>query len=507
MCRGLFVEVAPAVKMFSTLEKLSRTASRHSRRGPGVSPKSGCFARRRLPRGRSLTRDWFQPRGRVLETCDTFRVKRFADKWLCPDNFPMPEQCCRRHFGGFGPPGRRATPTSESACVPPAIPRKCRRQVPTELAAVERLRAETTNGRGPPMERRPTTMKCTYVATYIAHDVAVPTGSGSVQLYADYADRTVAVLANDPSEILADADRGAAVASVVLRGVFGSADPRDIEVKLAEQVEGIRKDRLRLAASAPFLVVSVDLEVEPDLSGPHIDQTAYSVYFDAVDKKDIRATARPVADRVVAVAIIASQAHTRYDRIRESIYLTADDGRLIYPLSFTGHAPSLSVRSVDPELPAIVARYAAAARATPQPDLTTVYSLIRAAADGRTEPLRAFIAAWSALEIFTNKVFKQYERAWFDALAAERVPADVRQLSRIREVMSGKYRLVDSFTILASILAPGDADSDIATFGELKKARDALFHAGALGESDLPADRALAIVRKYVRLHLDRSAA
>lgn len=349
-------------------------------------------------------------------------------------------------------------------------------------------------------------MQCRYVGTYVAHEVALPSDCAAIELYADHAERTFAILTPDPSELLTDADRGAAIANAILRGVFGSPDARDVEIKIGERVQAICDDRLRSAAGAPFLVVSVDSDEEPDLSGAHTDQPGYSVYFDAVDKQRIRATARPIADRVVAAAIIASDRPVRYDRIGESIYLRAEDGRVIYPLGFTGHAASLSVRSFAPELPAAIARYAAAARAT-KPDLSTVFSLLRAAADGGTEPLRAFISAWSALEILTNKVFKQYERLWFEVLAEGREPVDTRQLSRVRDVMQGKYKLVDSFSIMASILAPGDADADIEAFAELKGVRDQLFHGGALSESTLPAHQALALVRKYVRLHLDQTAA
>jgi hypothetical protein len=72
--------------------------------------------------------------------------------------------------------------------------------------------------------------------------------------------------------------------------------------------------------------------------------------------------------------------------------------------------------------------------------------------------------------------------------------------------MEGKYRLVDMFTIVAATLAPEDADTDIARFKTLKKQRDGLFHGDLLNESRLSAHDAVALLRRYVRLHLDASA-
>ena len=72
--------------------------------------------------------------------------------------------------------------------------------------------------------------------------------------------------------------------------------------------------------------------------------------------------------------------------------------------------------------------------------------------DGQTEPLRAFVAAWSALEIFTNKVFKAYEEIWFVGLSKGKVGTETKHIERIRAVMKEKYRLLDKFTIVAVVL-------------------------------------------------------
>lgn len=101
-------------------------------------------------------------------------------------------------------------------------------------------------------------MLCRYVATYVAHAIALPGELNSVHLYKDATERVSAVLVKDPTELLADADRGAAMAAVVLRGVFGFPDSRDVDAKIAERVAAISKARKEAAREAPFVVIAVE---------------------------------------------------------------------------------------------------------------------------------------------------------------------------------------------------------------------------------------------------------
>jgi hypothetical protein len=325
-----------------------------------------------------------------------------------------------------------------------------------------------------------------------------------VLLYSDDLEGITATLATDPTELLKAADRGAAIVNLMLRGLFGSEDPRDVDAKLAEQTVNIADGRKKKAAGAPFLIVSVELNVDPDFGGAHVDQPDYSVYWDAIDKDLVRETARRSAEGVVAAAIVASTAHLRYDRIGESVYLVGDDSRVTYSISAKLNAPSLSVRSLALELPTLMRTYVPAAlRRKDQSDLRTVLVLLRASVDGQTEHLRAFISAWSALEIFTNKVFKEYETLWFEELAKGIAPRH-QLLARVRDVMQGKYRLRDEFAVISSVLLQVDAEADIADFVDLKTRRDELSHGGILDEDALPVHRTVALARKYLRLHLGR---
>jgi hypothetical protein len=107
------------------------------------------------------------------------------------------------------------------------------------------------------------------------------------------------------------------------------------------------------------------------------------------------------------------------------------------------------------------------------------------------------------LEIFVNKVFKQYNTAFFDSVLDEGHPEVQRKyLGRVRDVMKDKYRLADKFAAISSLLAPSTADKDLQAFVEAKKLRDELFHGQTVDEKNLPVERVRDLVSRYVRLHI-----
>jgi hypothetical protein len=345
-------------------------------------------------------------------------------------------------------------------------------------------------------------MECRYVAVFAAHAMALPSEVSALPIY--QSDNVSAVLTDDPTDLLRDAERGAVLGTLLLKGVFGSPDPRSFDEKLREEMAASADARRRAAGSAPFLVVMVTLDTEVSLRDPHKDVTGFALYFDATDKDAIRAKARPQADRILAAVIVAFDGDPRFDRLLESIYLIAPDQRVLYSLTATVGAAAILVRAFPADLADLVSRYLAVSRKAGGVDLTTVYSLLRTAIDGRTEPLRAFVAGWSALEIFVNKVFSLYDQVWFERLAESRTAAEIDVLSRMRSV--SRHRLTDKFTAMAVVLDSDNAVADTTAFDKLKGERDKLFHSGAHEEAGLPAERAISLTRKYLRLHVERLA-
>jgi hypothetical protein len=348
-------------------------------------------------------------------------------------------------------------------------------------------------------------MQCKYVAVFAAHSLPLPPQADAIQIY--QGDPVSAILTKDyPTELLRVADRGAALGAVLLKSVFRSPDPRSFDEKLKQEVADSVAARRRTAGTAPYLVVVVTLDAEVSLQKSPEDLTEFSIYVDAIDKEVVRAKARPFVDDVVATTIVASESDPRFDRLSESTYLITPDDRVLYSLAFSAEGALVSIRAITQDLERKVSKYMLASRAGGGSDLSSVFGLLRAAVDGGAEPLRSFVAAWSALEIFTNKLFKMYERIWFDLLVRDRPSAEIAHLSRIREVMKGKHSLTDKFTVIAFVLDTEGAVTDIPVFNELKNVRDRLLHRGAQETGNLPAPQVVSLIRRYLRLHLERVA-
>ena len=82
-------------------------------------------------------------------------------------------------------------------------------------------------------------------------------------------------------------------------------------------------------------------------------------------------------------------------------------------------------------------------------------------------------------------------------------PASAKPLfKQFQEVMSNKYRLVDKFLVIASVLDADHAADDAAEFRRLKKLRDGLFHVLDAPSSPLPTEAGQKLLLKYMKLHL-----
>ena len=118
------------------------------------------------------------------------------------------------------------------------------------------------------------------------------------------------------------------------------------------------------------------------------------------------------------------------------------------------------------------------------------------------DELRSFISAWTALEIFTNKVFSSYEEKFIGNIADDHGTHGVNQfLTRIKDVMKDKYRLSDKFALIASFLSD-EIEKDMELFKSMKNLRDDISHGKEFNEEALPVENARKLVAKYLKSHM-----
>jgi hypothetical protein len=239
------------------------------------------------------------------------------------------------------------------------------------------------------------------------------------------------------------------------------------------------------------------------------DTEKLAVCFDAIDKSEARELFGPAIQSVMAILSLSlpANADRQIERIGEVIYLVDPDSeKPIYTYSAQIDAPRLSIAS--PLTEAIISN--AATRISKTIDDKTLArpaSLLITSLNRATDALQAFIAAWSALEIFVNANFKAtYEAQWFDIMENGAPLAARPVFERFKDVMSDKYRLADKFLIIASVLDASGAATDAGEFRQLKTVRDSVSHALET-PAHLPTEAVQRLLLKYMLLHIDRLAA
>lgn len=137
-------------------------------------------------------------------------------------------------------------------------------------------------------------------------------------------------------------------------------------------------------------------------------------------------------------------------------------------------------------------------------ELTRITDLLARSLDTAAEDdFRSFIFGWTALEIFINKVFNQYERDFVDVVTAQpSIHGAPRYFERVTEVMKHKYRLVDKFGVIAAILVGKTSDADIDELRRIKKVRDNLLHGQDVPVTSLLNTQLRELVSKYLLAHL-----
>jgi hypothetical protein len=349
-------------------------------------------------------------------------------------------------------------------------------------------------------------MKARYIAVYKLHGAnKLAEDAKEFRLAALTSPALSALLTADPESYFLHIDRWAALASQLFKGLFDPQKQGTPEERVAAETAAAKARRAEQTSSGVFLVLEGDTDIPDPAFKARRDLKEFALCLDDVDRRVIRETFRPTVQIVLAALGLAlpENADRRIEKIGDAVHLVdPDTGKPIYVFTIQFGSPRLLITS---PLSREAATEAAALAVSLAADKTMArpVSLLTTSLDGATGELQAFIAAWSALEMFVNASFKTtYEAHWFKIME-EGAPSSAKPvLGRFKEVMSDKYRLSDKFLVIASVLVPASAAGDHTEFARLKKFRDGLFHALDGSASPLPTHAVQKLLLKYMRLHL-----
>jgi hypothetical protein len=358
--------------------------------------------------------------------------------------------------------------------------------------------------------QQPTTTTMTYThlrAWLVIGGIAMPPNTDKLPLVSG--DGWSYTLQRDIDETCFLSDRGAALAHLMLLGAFGPTKVGTLEERLGEGVSEIRKARRSKTGSYPVLLFESKGKVEVTLGEPAQRHNDFVLTFDAFDKTDIRqAFVRQHRSIQLALAM-ESNSRLRFDDATTGMYCTDDGGLTVYSLSMTmGGAEAIgSSLLAQGATERLHQRFAQLNKSA---ELDSCMRLFADMAIYGREPFRVFNSGWSAFEILINKTFKEYEERFFSTLQLPHQPdMAALYLESVRKKLEGKHSLVDRFTMVSSVLLPdqssGAAQTDVASFKEIKLLRDKIAHGSEFDEGRMPITQLSDLLMKYLNAHTVRA--
>jgi hypothetical protein len=227
----------------------------------------------------------------------------------------------------------------------------------------------------------------------------------------------------------------------------------EFEAKFASALETARAER-KQALSGGWLITDVFLIGAVVGSAYSRDLRTFAVAIDAVPREtrdELSRLANSALGRVTA-ALSTVFDEARFGdmrRVAAAYYSrTTNEGKLRYELHIEIGQPKLLLASPVDEtsIQSVITQV----RALPKLGIETALRLYKDALEEYSNPLRAFITGWAALEILVNKMFTEH----YDLALLVRGQSDENgwikgECNRLSRLERGTFQLEDRFAFLA----------------------------------------------------------
>lgn len=357
------------------------------------------------------------------------------------------------------------------------------------------------------METTPAENTMRYIYSSLHHIRGLTPSSPATdeEIFADSAGSVRAVLTSDPTRLCDGLDTASALIATVFTGLFGENEPGTIDERLARRVQLLREERAKKFEAGVFLFFEAKGETAPITPHTQNDCGTFVLALDGLPKRDIRDRHEPQARRMLAAMGLGFTDVAGFEKVADAIVFFETDGKPIYGFNIEGGRADLLV-SRRPSAGDLAATRQLASRILTDTSLDRVVRLLNESLEPSQAELRRFLSSWMALEVFVNTNFGAYQTRFWEGLSVGvSQPIRERYLKRIHDVMGDKYTPLDKFVVISSELDPSGADGDIETFRRGKRLRDDFSHGEAIVENALPVAEVQALVRKLLRLHLERT--
>jgi hypothetical protein len=343
-------------------------------------------------------------------------------------------------------------------------------------------------------------MKFRYIAAYLVEGLQSP-ADGPLLLFSDAQQGKKVFLTGYTHDSLNHIDSVHTI-GIALTAMFrGEAwDPNQFGPYLAET----QQDRIRrYGDSAAFLVVEASHEADAASIGT-IGQSEDRDYCLAITngfKDAARERHKHFLDQSQIFLSFAMPSVAGFEETGSCIVADHPSGKPLYVLSasMTGR---LSLSSPIPEDGP--EQFATLFQHSGELDsFQTVFRLSACSASNARDNLRAYLFAFTALEVFVCKCIHWYKTQLEGLTERDHSPKIHTYIERLRQ-RKEEHVLSYKFALIASFLALDNLDETITKFDQAKKCRNDIVHGAPFDEAALPIDKVRNWLGELMRLHLAR---
>lgn len=338
-------------------------------------------------------------------------------------------------------------------------------------------------------------MRYKFITAYCVLGMAMKPEQGDVTFFREQGIH--AYLTQGVNEALALIDRQTALGRLCL-GIFaGQSTELDPKAARERQVAEIIEARSRKYPPSAFLIVEIEGDVNAIIPSrcEHVEDFLFC--FDAYDKKALSASVQSNVVSALSAVRMAGETDFRFELVSQGSYLIDDAGVVIHSVSITGGAAELIVgRMLNIDQVAAMSEFIVPLRQSPE--LAQAIDLHAQSLNRHETKLRAFMAAWNALELFVKETKTKYSPIW----STERYnpTTSIESIATLESIPHKNSKLARQFGKMACYLGGDSQLWDIVEFVKLLKVRNDLSH--ELKDNDLPVHRVQKLFDKYMKGHL-----
>jgi len=326
----------------------------------------------------------------------------------------------------------------------------------------------------------------------------------NIELLNDSATSIRAILTKQPNSYCFENDHCIAVCMQCSADLLRQPESSNFEKKVDERIKKIQQEREKESQDDSFLIIEKTGMLDNFNPEIHKQYINYDVIYLEDSKKDYihNLTIHFINSVLLALALEAKEPLI----IKEnsgSIIFYKEENRPIYPFSILLLPLKVfGTTVIEGDTIKQVNNYYKALTSGQLLDIIVKLTILSLEFD--EDILHSFLAAWTALEIFINTVYKDYETFLSEELNKNNHSQFEKTYLRLKE----KYKedrsvLLKRFIKISVQLNPANTEDDIDKFHKAKDLRNDLFHHNReVDEKDLPVESVKKLVKKYLKLHL-----